>query len=176
MPDQTYRARKAAMAAKAAPTPPGVRGCGPEDTLAIATLLRALSETARGEKVTAARVGQFLDHCRSNPGMYSNYLAEIDGEAVGFLSAVFYETPFHARGTCLINELVVGAARRGRGVGRALVEAVREEAAKRGFDEVEVGTERGNLSAQRFYRAVGFDEEYVLLGMEFEEGEKVEGT
>jgi len=36
------------------------------------------------------------------------------------------------------------------------------------MDELEVGTETGNGPARQFYRKCGFDEEYVLLGMEFE--------
>jgi GNAT superfamily N-acetyltransferase len=119
--------------------PPVVRPCQSQDAGAIAALLRELSETA-------ARVRRFLSDCRAAPGVYSNYLAELDGRAAGFLSAVFYETPFHAKGTCLINELVVARGARGRGVGRGLVETVREEARRRGFDE-----------------------EYVLLGQEFEQ-------
>ncbi len=35
------------------------------------------------------------------------------------------------------------------------------------MDEIEVGTETDNAAARRFYKKNGFDEEYVLLGMEF---------
>ncbi len=38
----------------------------------------------------------------------------------------------------------------------------------RGLDELEVGTEKTNQGAQRFYQKCGFDQEYVLLGMEFD--------
>lgn len=86
---------------------------------------------------------------------------------VVFLSSVFYETPFHDKGTCLINELIVRKDRRGTGIGRALVEAVQAEARRRGMDEIQVGTEKTNLAAQRFYKRVGFDEEFVLLGEDF---------
>jgi len=37
------------------------------------------------------------------------------------------------------------------------------------INEIEVGTEKGNAAAQRFYRNSGFDVEYVLFGMEFHE-------
>ncbi len=91
---------------------------------------------------------------------------------IGFLSAVFYETPFHDKGTCLINELIVDADRRGAGVGRALVETAKAEARRRGMDEIEVGTEKTNLAAQRFYQRVGFDEEFVLLSQDFHKQEE----
>jgi hypothetical protein len=46
------------------------------------------------------------------------------------------------------------------------VAEVKEEALARGMDEIEVSTERDNGLARQFYRRQGFDEEYVLLGME----------
>ena len=48
-----------------------------------------------------------------------------------------------------------------------MVERAKEEALRRGMDELEVGTEKTNEGAQAFYKKCGFDEEYVLLGMEF---------
>jgi ribosomal protein S18 acetylase RimI-like enzyme len=36
------------------------------------------------------------------------------------------------------------------------------------MDEIEVGTEITNTKAQNFYKKTGFNEEYVLLGREFE--------
>jgi GNAT superfamily N-acetyltransferase len=101
-----------------------------------------------------------------NPRIYQNWVA-VEGErVVGFLSLIFYKTLFHEGGTALINELVVEQDRRGQGVGRLLIERAVAEARQRGMDEIEVGTEKGNAAAQRFYRNSGFDEEYVLLGME----------
>lgn len=51
-------------------------------------------------------------------------------------------------------------------MGRLLIERAVEEARRGGMDEIEVGTEKGNAAALRFYRSNGFEEEYVLLGME----------
>ena len=70
----------------------------------------------------------------------------------------------------LINELVVSQAYRGRGIGQALVAKARDEALSRGMDEIEVGTEQDNLAARSLYQKCGFDQEYVLLGLEFEGG------
>ena len=35
------------------------------------------------------------------------------------------------------------------------------------MDEIEVGIEKTNPAAQRFYKRLGFDEEFVLLGQDF---------
>ena len=172
-----------------------VRPAGLGDAAAVARLLGKLAEQAHADHpITATRVTTYLRHCGSHPDMYVNCVAEaVGGRAasgtgarkwagpvesadmgapggpavVGFLSAVFYETPFHDKGTCLINELIVDADSRGSGVGRSLVETAKAEAKRRGMDEIEVGTEKTNLAAQRFYKRLGFDEEFVLLGQDF---------
>ncbi|MHB8928432.1 MAG: GNAT family N-acetyltransferase [Bacillota bacterium] len=145
-----------------------VRDCRSGDAAAIAGLLNDLMDVAHGDRpVTAARVESYFRHCAGHHDTYANLLAESDGRAVGFLSAVFYETPFHDKGTCLINELIVAENQRGTGIGRALVEAARTEAKRRGMDEIEVGTEKSNTAAQRFYKRMGFDEEFVLLSEDF---------
>ena len=40
---------------------------------------------------------------------------------------------------------------------------------RRGMYDIEVGTEKTNLKAIDFYKSIGFDEEYILLGREFGE-------
>jgi GNAT superfamily N-acetyltransferase len=100
------------------------------------------------------------------PEVYLNLVAVVEGQIAGFISVVFYQTFFHGGGTALINELIVSREQRGGGIGRALVQWVRDEAIARGMDEVEVSTEADNALAQQFYRKCGFDGECVLLGMD----------
>jgi ribosomal protein S18 acetylase RimI-like enzyme len=102
------------------------------------------------------------------PEIYANYVYESNGKVTGFISVVFFLTFFHRVGTAQVNELVVDKQYRGKGIGQVLMQTVEQEARRRGMDELEVGTESENLSAQQFYRKYGFDEEYVLFGMEFE--------
>lgn len=103
-----------------------------------------------------------------HPDLYLNLIAEQAGDVVGLISVVCYQTWFHPGGTALINELIVDELARNQGIGKRLIDAAIEEARKRGMDEIEVGTEGDNLGAQRFYQRCGFDQSYVLLGMEFE--------
>jgi ribosomal protein S18 acetylase RimI-like enzyme len=103
------------------------------------------------------------------PQLYDSFVYESDGNIVGFISVVYYRSVFHRMGTALINELVVDVAHRGRGIGQTLLRRSIDEAKKRGMDELEVGVVKENTGAQRFYKQNGFEEEYLLLGMEFDE-------
>ena len=138
------------------------------DLDAVVKLLEELSEfvdTARLiEKETISGTFDEMQRC---PHIYQNIIAEISGDSVGLLSLVMYKTPFHTGGTALINELVIKSSHRGMGIGKHLIETAKEIALANEMDELEVGTEKSNDGAQNFYRKCGFDEEHVLLGMEF---------
>lgn len=146
-----------------------IRECLESDLPVVVHLLNQLSETANGpEELSSAAVAGVFVECRRHPEFYLNLVAEMDGRVVGFESVVFYKTLFHKGGTALINELVIDREARRAGIGAALVERARQEALARGMDEMEVGTEVDNHVARAFYARCGFDEEYVLLGMEFD--------
>ncbi len=146
-----------------------IRRLSADDLPVIQDLLAQLSEASHADTYQPARMAELLLEMETLPQVYLNLVYEVDGMVCGFLSMVFYRTLFHAGGTALINELVVDRSCRGRGLGRALVQAAAEEARAHGMDEIEVGTEKENLAAQSFYHRVGFDEEYILLGLEFHE-------
>lgn len=57
--------------------------------------------------------------------------------------------------TVLMNDLFVAEAERGRGVGRALIDASAEVARRRGAHHLEWSTEPGNVEAQRLYDSTG---------------------
>jgi GNAT superfamily N-acetyltransferase len=141
------------------------------DLPAIVGLLAELAGFARMDhEITRADAERVFDRMEDAPGMYQNLVAAADGQVVGLLTMVYYQTLFHRGGTALINELVVTERHRGGGVGQALVQRAMEMARRDGLDEIEVGTENDNARARAFYKRAGFDEEYVLLGREFESG------
>ena len=98
------------------------------------------------------------------PETYSNQVAIENNKIIGFISLVFYKSFLHKEGTALINELIVAESHRNKGVGKFLIEKAIELAKKRGMEEIEVGTELSNTVAQKFYKKVGFNEEFMLLG------------
>lgn len=148
-----------------------IRKCRKEDLGTVLQLLNELSEVAGGweNPQSIQPLEQMFHNMEQYPEIYWNIIAEADGKIAGFLSMIFYKTFFHKGGTALINELVVNKDFRGRGIGKTLIETAKKEALERGMDEMEVGTEKTNQAAQKFYGGCGFDEEYVLLGMEFDD-------
>jgi ribosomal protein S18 acetylase RimI-like enzyme len=146
-----------------------VRICEEKDLPDVVGLITQLAEVSRVEK--EFQLNQFrkmFQKMAEQPEIYSNYVYETNGKVTGFISIVFYMTFFHRVGSAQVNELVVDDYFRGQGIGQALMQAAEQEARQRGMDELEVGTEKENLAAQKFYRKYGFDEEYVLFGMEFD--------
>jgi len=57
---------------------------------------------------------------------------------------------------CYLAELYVTPARRGQGLGRALMEAVLREARNRGADTMDIGVDEPDLAARRLYESLGF--------------------
>jgi GNAT superfamily N-acetyltransferase len=147
-----------------------IRTCQLADLPVVKALMEQLGENAHLQSLlTLERLQQIAAEMDSLPQIYLNLVCVQEEVVVGFLSLIFYRTFFHQGGTALINELVGDRQQRGRGFGAHLIEAAIFEARVRGMDEIEVGTEKANLEAQKFYHRAGFDEEYLLLGMEFEE-------
>ena len=50
----------------------------------------------------------------------------------------------------------------------SLLEVVIQEAKKREMDEIEVGVMKDNPKPIKFYKDNGINDEYLILGMEFE--------
>jgi GNAT superfamily N-acetyltransferase len=146
-----------------------IRRCEAGDLPVVLDLLKQLDEVVHAAmELRLELLAGTMAEMDEAPQTYLNLVAVVEGRVVGYISVVFYKSLYHKGGTALIEVLVVSRDWRGSGVGSALVQKAKEEAIARGMDELEVGTERDNQIARRFYRKCGFDEEYVLLGMEFQ--------
>lgn len=86
------------------------------------------------------------------------YVARRDGRVVGAASLVFRPRLNFATREAWIGELIVTAAERSSGVGRALVERCVAAAAERGCHRVRVESGNWRHEAHAFYRALGFEE------------------
>lgn len=78
-------------------------------------------------------------------------------EVVGTATVIVYTTPFWLKAR--IDEVVVDAGSRGKGVGEAIVGACLELAKRRGAQLVELQSGRGpqRAAAHRLYRRMGFE-------------------
>jgi GNAT superfamily N-acetyltransferase len=57
---------------------------------------------------------------------------------------------------CYLAELYVTPARRGQGLGRALMEAALREARRRGADTMNIEVDEPDMAARRLYESLGF--------------------
>lgn len=146
-----------------------IRDLGKEDLISLKVLLDDLNNSIKfNHEINEKDLNSVYVNIDKYPEIYSNYVAIENDKIVGFLSIVFYKTFLHKGGTALINELIVAETHRNKGIGKKLIQKAIESAKSRGMDEIEVGTEITNTKAQNFYKKTGFNEEYVLLGREFE--------
>jgi len=77
------------------------------------------------------------------------------GEIVGYACLYWHFSSLIPAETVLMNDLFVTEAARGRGVGRALIEASAAVARERGAAHLEWATAPGNVTAQRLYDSTG---------------------
>jgi len=141
-----------------------VRPAVPQDAVAICGLVHELAR-ANGEQTRLAP--EFVTRYLCSPGCAA-LVAEAGGRVIGFLSYHIHPNLYHAGSTALIEECVVSADSRGRGVGRELVLAGVEAAERAGCEEISVSTMFENDGAQRFYRSLGFGDDALLLEIHFD--------
>jgi ribosomal protein S18 acetylase RimI-like enzyme len=98
-----------------------------------------------------------LDLARIATAPGTSLLVARDGEdVVGMLTLVVFDAPTGRRG--LIEDVVVDASARGRGVGEALTREALSLAAAAGVDSVSLTSRPEREAANRLYRRVGFDQ------------------
>lgn len=90
------------------------------------------------------------------------FVALLDGKPVGLVHYLFHRSCWSLEGNCYLQDLFTAPEARGKGVGAALVAAVREAAAERGVTNVYWMTHETNATARRLYdrvaRRTGFIE------------------
>jgi ribosomal protein S18 acetylase RimI-like enzyme len=138
-----------------------VREANVEDAAEICNLVRELAETVGdsppAEEVIRARLEEFLNEPRARV-----LVAEDEGEVVGGTS--FWIKPDLAHGDTVVEVpmLVVAEDHRRAGVGKLLMEEVRNVASENGASQIELVATRANVTARAFYRSLGFVETDVV--------------
>jgi GNAT superfamily N-acetyltransferase len=77
--------------------------------------------------------------------------AFVDGQLVGIVHYLFHRSTWTTGDYCYLQDLFTNEAARGRGAGRALIEAVYERARAAGASRVYWLTQEGNATARALY-------------------------
>ena len=81
-------------------------------------------------------------------------VAEADGVLIGLVHFLYHRSTTAIAPLCYLQDLFTSAGARGRGVGRALIEAVYERARRAGSPRVYWQTHETNATARRLYDQV----------------------
>jgi GNAT superfamily N-acetyltransferase len=123
------------------------------DAGAIGRLLyafnREFGEPAPAPSALAERMRQLLDG--------GDTLVLLAGDGPDGLAVLRFRAAIWSAGLeCYLAELYITPARRGQGLGRALMEAVLRAARDRGADTMDIGVDEPDLAARRLYESLGF--------------------
>jgi ribosomal protein S18 acetylase RimI-like enzyme len=126
-----------------------IRTATPDDAPALARLLEAFN----GPPVTPDQARRRLLAMRD---VETAFIAEVEGEAVGFASLRVVPYLSDDAPYAELTELYVAPEYRRRGIARALMAHAEALAKERGAGEVILLTGLDNEEAQAFYRALGY--------------------
>lgn len=130
-----------------------VRPAGQADLGALGRLLRDFNrefgEPSPEPAVLAARLGRLLAH--------GDTVVLVAGDGPEGLAVLRFRPALWSAGLeCYLAELYVVPARRGQGLGRALMVAALREARERGADTMDIGVDEPDLAARHLYESLGF--------------------
>ncbi|MCI7305799.1 MAG: GNAT family N-acetyltransferase [Trueperella sp.] len=120
----------------------------PQLEAAFARLIPQLSSSA--SPMDIEQIGELLAQPSIDLMVYKD-----EGEILGILTLVTFTIPTGTR--AWIEDVVVDDAARGKGVGRALVEAACDLATTRGAKSVDLTSRPSREAANRLYRRCGFE-------------------
>src|ERR1700722_2548910 len=130
-----------------------VRRADRDDAAVIGRLLydftREFDEPTPAPSILAERLRQIIE------GGETTVL--LGGDGPDGLAVLRFRAAIWSDGLeCYLAELYVAPARRGRGLGRALMEAALSEARGQGADTMDIGVDEPDLAARRLYESLGF--------------------
>jgi GNAT superfamily N-acetyltransferase len=98
-------------------------------------------------------------------------VAEEDGRLVGMADFWIYPEFLHGGLVGYLNNLFVRDGRRGRGLGKALIRELMDEARRRGMVAIHVPVKPKNVRAKKLYAEMGIDEELVMMETRLDKAE-----
>jgi len=140
-----------------------IRPANSSDTRAIAVILRELGWFAHvnAELPAAAeeRISRHLELCSAEESHLVLVAENQNGEVVGYVAVHWLPYLFLAGPEGYVSELFIRESERGKGIGRELLEAVKDQAVKRGCVRLMLVNGRHRPSYERsFYEKLGWQE------------------
>lgn len=118
----------------------------------------AFYETTRPEALFDLYFERLLG---DDPQDYSGLIAELDGVSVGLTHYVFHRHGWTVENVCYLQDLYADPQARGKGVGRALIEAVYMAADAKGVPQVYWLTQDFNVTARQLYDRIGVKTPFI---------------
>ena len=115
-------------------------------------------ETALPDAVTQTTWSRFFDAYEPMHAL----VAESNGSILGLVHFLYHRTTIHIGPTCYLQDLFTLEAARGKGVGRALINAVYEQAKEGGANRVYWLTQETNTVAMQLYDKVAEKSNFVV--------------
>lgn len=119
--------------------------------------------TALAPEITRTTWQRFFD---ANEPVHA-LVAEQDGQLLGLVHYLYHRTTTTIDLVCYLNDLFTSEAARGKGVGRALIQAVYDEARRTGSARVYWHTHKTNTIARRLYDKVADDTGFIFYRKQF---------
>ncbi|CAN7258001.1 GNAT family N-acetyltransferase [Variovorax sp. LjRoot290] len=119
--------------------------------------------TALAEHVTQTTWQRFLD---PEEPMFA-LVAEDEGQLVGLAHCVIHRSMTRVEPVCYLSDLFTLESRRGRGIGRLLIEAVYEQAKSAGASRVYWQTHESNAAGRLLYDKVAKHLGFIVYAREF---------
>ncbi len=115
------------------------------------TAYLAFYKTSAPEEVYATTWKRLFTEGEYEP---KGFIALVDGRPVGLVHYMYQRTCWTVANNCYLQDLFADPEIRGKGVGRAMIEAVGQAAAKDGITNVYWLTHETNVTARRLYDRV----------------------
>ncbi|MDX1743541.1 MAG: GNAT family N-acetyltransferase [Ruegeria sp.] len=132
-----------------------IRALRPEDRPEWSEMWRdylAFYETTVSDEVYDSTFARLLG---DDPHDFSCFVAERAGQVLGLTHYLFHRHAWKIEDVCYLQDLFARPEARGTGVGRALIQAVYDEADRRGAPSVYWLTQEFNHTARKLYDRIG---------------------
>ncbi len=110
------------------------------------------------EAITRSTWARFLDATEPVRAL----IAERDGQLLGLAHYLFHRSTTSISNSCYLQDLFTAVVARGMGVGRALIEAVYEQAQQAGSPRVYWQTHQTNVTAMQLYDKVAEKSGFIV--------------